>query len=346
MQSEETHMELKALRRHGWSVSALAREFGLSRSTVRKELAAEAPRCYPARAKPTALSEAQLAHIERRLEVCPGIRGTLLHAELVEDYAYRGSYVAFMRHQRRLRPSAVKEPEVRVVSEPGRQVQADWAHLGLWPLSESMLELYAMVCVLGFSRAVALRFATDLRRETAFEKLGLCLADLGGAPYEALTDRDPAFCIGQTSDGRPILAPQWVDVSRLLGVVPRVCRPYRAKTKGKVERVVREVKESFLAWMTGRPLPSAPTLADYDELGRVWAEQVVGRRRHRTTGRIVAEAWAEERELLEPIPARILAQLVGPLSVLPSRQVVDVAQRLQGEQVEVRDLADYEVAVR
>ena len=35
MQSEETQMELKALRRHGWSVSALAREFGLSRATVR-----------------------------------------------------------------------------------------------------------------------------------------------------------------------------------------------------------------------------------------------------------------------------------------------------------------------
>jgi len=60
MQSGETHVELKALRHHGWSVSDLAREYGLSRDTVRRELASEHRRGYPERAKPTALSEPQL----------------------------------------------------------------------------------------------------------------------------------------------------------------------------------------------------------------------------------------------------------------------------------------------
>jgi transposase len=346
MQSEETHMELKALRRHGWSVSALAREFGLSRATVRRELKAEVPRRYPSRAKPTALKEAQLAHLERRLEVYPGIRGTLLHAELVQDYGYQGSYTAFIRHLRRLRPSMVKDPEVRFETHPGQQVQADWAHLGVRPLGEAMVELYAMVTVLGYSRGVALRFATDLRRPTAFEKLGLCLQDLGGSPHEVLTDRDPAFCIGQTSDGHAILAPEWVDLSRLLGLVPRACRPYRAKTKGKVERVVREVKESFLPWLSGQALGAGPALADYDELGQRWVQEVVARRRHRTTGRVVDEAWAEERQLLQPIPARVLARLTGPLTVLPNPDLLDLSPRLLGKQVELRELSDYEVAAR
>jgi len=346
MQSEETHMELKALRRHGWTVSALAREFGLSRATVRRELAAVGPRRYPSRALPTALTEAQLAHIEPRLAVCPGIRGTLLHAELVKDYSYPGSYPAFIRHLRRLRPSVVKDPEVRFETNPGQQVQVDWAHLGLFPVGEGMLELYVLVAVLGYSRAVALRFATDLERGTAFEKVGYCLQDLGGATREALTDRDRAFVIGQTSDGRAILSPEWVDVSRLLGLVPRACRPYRAKTKGKVERVVREVKESFLAWLSGQPVPARPTLADYDERGQRWVREVVARRRHRTTGRIVGEAWAEERALLEPIPARVLAQLAGRLSVLPQTSVVSISQRLLGEHVQVRDLAEYEEVAR
>ena len=230
MQSEETHMELKALRRHGWSVSALAREFGMSRATVRRELVAAAPRHYPSRAQPTALSAAHLAHIERRLEVYPGIRGTLLYAELLESYGYQGSYPAFIRHLRRLRPSVVKDPEVRFETDPGQQVQADWAHLGPFPLGETLVELYVFVTVLGYSRGVAVRFATNLERATAFEKLGYCLHDLGGSPREVLTDRDRAFVIGQTSDGRAILSPDWVDVSRLLGVVPRACRPYRAKT--------------------------------------------------------------------------------------------------------------------
>jgi hypothetical protein len=50
VEPEEIWMDLRALRRHGWSVSALAREFHLNRRTVNRELAAEVPRRYPLRA--------------------------------------------------------------------------------------------------------------------------------------------------------------------------------------------------------------------------------------------------------------------------------------------------------
>lgn len=79
---------------------------------------------------------------------------------------------------------------------------------------------------------------------------------------EIVTDRDPAFCIGSTSDGRVILATEWVDLAALLGVVPRACRPYRAKTKGKVERTVCELKEGFLPWLSGEVLPHQPTILE------------------------------------------------------------------------------------
>lgn len=68
-------MELHVLRRHGWSIGAPAREFGPNRRSVARELVAEAPRRYRRRASTTELSPAQLAHVQRRLEVCPGIRG-------------------------------------------------------------------------------------------------------------------------------------------------------------------------------------------------------------------------------------------------------------------------------
>ena len=76
----EIWMELHVLHKHGWSISALAREFGLNWRTVQRELRSPGPRCYPERAKPTALTEAQLRHVERRLSVCPVLRGTDLHA--------------------------------------------------------------------------------------------------------------------------------------------------------------------------------------------------------------------------------------------------------------------------
>jgi hypothetical protein len=57
MQSGATHLELKVLHQHGWSVSALAREFGLSRTTVYLELASPGPRRYAERERPAAMNE-------------------------------------------------------------------------------------------------------------------------------------------------------------------------------------------------------------------------------------------------------------------------------------------------
>jgi transposase len=338
-------MELKALRKHGWSISALAREFGLSRNTIRKEVQSEAPRHYPERNKPTELTPSQLAHVERRLAVCPTIRGTDLHWELQREYHYVGSYRAFSRQLLVIRPPEARDPEIRFETAPGIQTQADWAHLGLWPLEGGMVELHAMVAILGFSRVPAFRFATDCTRTTSFQRLLRCLDDLGGVTRELLTDRDTAFCIGSTSDGKAILAPEWVDLCAVLDVVPKACRPYRAKTKGKVERMVRELKESFLPWLTGEVLPPQPRLQDYDDLAREWIQERVLPRRHRTTLRYVGEAWREESQQLRPIPARILAGVAGELLVSPLPVMVDLHQRSLGEQVQVRSLAEYEVAL-
>ena len=337
-------MELHVLHKHGWSVSALARELDLNWRTVKRELASPDPRHYAERAKPTALSEVQLRHVERRLLVCPSLRGTDLHGELVREYEYVGSYPAFARHLRALRPAQVRDPEIRFETDPGLQTQADWALVGAWPLGDELVELNAMVAILGCSRAPAIRFATDRTRPTTLERLVRCLDDLGGVTREVLPDRDPAFCIGADGAGRAILAPEWVDLSQVLGVVPKACRPYRAQTKGKVERMVRELKESLLPWLSGQLLPAAPTLADYDALARRWIEEIVLVRRHRTSGRIVGEAWADERPLLEPIPPRILAGLASGRAA-PTAVVIDLELRRRGEQVQVRDLAEYEVAL-
>ena len=360
MQTGETWMELRVLHQHGWSVAALAREFGLNWRTVKRELGSDRPRRYARRESRTALTAAQLAHVERRLAVCPGIRGTVLHHELRRDYGYAGSYPAFVRHLRGIRPPERGEPVIRFETDAGAQLQADWAHADRWPLGGDMVELKVMVAILGYSRAPALRFATDTTRPTTLERLMRCVGDLGGVPHEILTDRDPAFCVGSTSDGRAILAPEWVDLCGVLGAVPRACRPYRAQTKGKVERLVREVKESFFAWLSGVSLPLAPTLDDYDALGRRWVEEVVLPRRHRTTRRVVGEAWAEERVLLTPVPPRLLATvplpplpplalpaaLPGPSAAAP--QLPPPAGEedwLLGGAVEVRDLAEYELAL-
>jgi hypothetical protein len=135
-----------------------------------------------------------------------------------------------------------------------------------------------------------------------------------------------------------------VDLCAVLDVVPRACRPYRAKTKGKVERLVREVKQSFLGWLGGQLLPTAPPLADDDQLALQWRNELVLPRRQRTTGQVIAAAWERERPLLRPVPDRLLQAPTVPAAFAPVRGDQPTARRA-GEHVQIRDLAEYEVAL-
>jgi hypothetical protein len=292
-----------------------------------------------------ALNEAQLAHVRRRLERCPDIRGTVLYRELCQDYGYAGSYPSAMRSMGPLlRAGAEQVAEVRFETDPGRQTQVDWAHIGNRQLGDELVPMYALVAILGASRVPAIRFATDRTRVTTLHAVTSCLDDLGGVTTEILTDRDAAFCVGATGDGHAVLAAEWVDLCDQLGTTPRACRPYRAKTKGKVERMVREVKEDFLPWLSGHLLPLRPALEDYDRLARQWRDEVVLPRRHRTTGLIVRDAWAAERPLLGPLPPG-LPRTLPPGRPSAATGIVDLAARRLGDRVEIRDLTEYEVAL-
>jgi hypothetical protein len=327
--------------RHGWSI---ARVFDVSWRTARRYATAETVPRYRPRARPAELTPAQAAHVARRLGAHPELRATTLYRE-VQELGYVGStppspaaFAGYARSTGRPIPRCVLRPTPACRSRPTGRLRQ-------WLVGEQLCTLHAPVAVLGFFRMVAVRFAADTTRPTTLRLLTECLTDLGGAPTEVLTDRDPALVIGSTPSGRPVFAPEWVDLAEVLGVRPRACRPYRAKTKGKVERVIRELKEDFLAWVTGQPMPPSPTLADYDRLAAHWCTQVVAARRHRTTGRVVAEAWSTERPLLRQVPDRVLSSRRGADVQVPARVVNLGALRSVGDVVEAPSLADYEAVL-
>src|SRR4029450_2287191 len=66
------------------------------------------------------------------------------------------------RRVRVLRPvDRQADPEVRFETDPGVQVQADWADCGRWLVGDQLCTLQALVAVLGFSRMGAVGFGTE-----------------------------------------------------------------------------------------------------------------------------------------------------------------------------------------
>src|SRR5216683_2122054 len=101
---------------------------------------------------------------------------------------------------------------------------------------------------------------------------------------------------GEDDQGHIVYNRALVDFARHHGFHPRACRPYRAKTKGKVERPFRYIREDFFL---------ARSFRNLDDLNRQlahWLSTAANPRLHATTQRVVNEAFAEEKPLLNPLP--------------------------------------------
>ena len=86
-------------------------------------------------------------------------------------------------------------------------------------------------------------------------------------------------------------------MARHYGYLPKACKAYRAKTKGKVERPFRYIREDFFLGRSFRKRD------DLNVQFRQWLDQVANARVHATTLRVVSEHFAEERPRLQPLPA-------------------------------------------
>jgi hypothetical protein len=120
---------------------------------------------------------------------------------------------------------------------------------------------------------------------------------LGGVPAEILYDRMKTAVLGEVDERGIVYNAKLLDRAAHYSFVPKACKAYRAKTKGKVERPFRYVREDFFLGRSFRDLE------DLNAQFRQWLDTVANARRHATTGRIVAEHFAEEKPHLQALPA-------------------------------------------
>jgi transposase len=313
------------LHRQGLSVSAIARHLCIDRKTVRSAIAKglESPK-YKTRPPRARITDPFEPYLKERLAAYPGLTAVRLWRE-VKERGYAGGYSVLRDCVRDLRPPRTAGFEVRFETLPGEQAQVDFAHFEVEfaddPGVKRVVWLFSLV--LGYSRLIWGRFVVHQDLQSVLRCHIAALEAIGGAPHEILYDRMKTAVIGEDANGVVVYNRALVDLARHYGFQPRACRPYRPKTKGKVERPFRYIREDFFLGGSFR------NLDDLNAQLRHWLDTVANPRVHATTQRVVNEAFADEKPALKPA-ARPLSD--GPQSRktgLPRRNGEHRRQSLQ-----------------
>ena len=293
-------MMILDLHKQGLSVSAIAQRTGLDRKTVRKYIqrGAVAPRYTARPPKPSVILPFE-AFVRQRVAAWPELTGTRLLREIREQ-GYTGSYTVLKRLLRRVRPPQAPVFEHRYETPAGHQAQVDFAEFRVEfthePGRERKVWLFAMV--LGHSRYLWAQFVLHQDLPTLLRCHMEALEHFGGAPREILYDRMKTAVLGEPEAGRGVVYnAKLLALGSHYGFVPRACQPYRAKTKGKVERPFRYIRADF--FMARR----FTDIGDMNRQLRHWLDTVANARRHGSTDRIVLEHFAQEQPSLQPLPA-------------------------------------------
>jgi transposase len=221
----------------------------------------------------------------------------------LQAQGYSGCYETVKRAVRPLRQAerVLAEATVRFETAPGHQAQVDWTCTWL-TFPEGRRRAQAFVMVLGYSRCLYVEFTADQRLETLIRCHEHAFDWFGGLPEEIVYDNPKTVVLRRNADGSHIeWHPVFWDFARYYGVVPRLCRLYRARTKGKVESGIKYVKRGFIL---GR---QETDLGDWTEQAHTWTREVADQRIHGTTHERPAARFTEER--LRPRDGRPAFQL-------------------------------------
>jgi transposase len=294
---EEEFGAIRALHERGLNQVQIARELGVDRKTVRKYLHT---RWKPQRraSKKHQILEPWLNFLRNRAPEV-GYNGVVLWRELLQQ-GFAGSYTSVSRWLKPLRRAAMDVPAtIRFETEPGQQAQVDWGQVTYWDESEPR-RVHLFVMVLGYSRRT-FAFGYENERMDAFlDGHARAFKHFGGRTAELLYDNPRTIVNHKNEDtGEVSWNHTFKDRMDFYGAKVRLCRYYRAQTKGKVESGVKYVKRNAMAGRRFRNI---------DELNAwllEWCTTIADERIHGTTHEKPSERFKRaEAEALISIDER------------------------------------------
>jgi transposase len=296
MISREREAEiLRLFNAERWPVGTIATQLGLHHTTVQRVLAQAglAPKFVAAR---PSMVDPYLPFMIEVLTKYPRLTASRVF-QMARERGYPGRSDHFRTIVARVRPRPPAEAFLRLRTLPGEQAQVDWAHFGKATVGRAVRTLWAFVMVLSWSRAVFLRFYLSAAMPSFLRGHVDAFRFFHGVPRVLLYDNLKSAVlerVGQAIRFHPTL----LDLSAHYHYEPRPVAVARGNEKGRVERAIRYVRDSFFA------ARSWSDLSDLNRQAEQWATGIALERRwpDDPTTRLVRDAFEEEKPRLLALP--------------------------------------------
>ena len=292
MLRKEDWMDIKTLAEKGVYQKDIAHELGLHPKTVSRALKRGGP---PPGERPKAkksMLDPFKPYIDDLLK--EGVwNGRVILREL-QAKGYTGSTTIIGDYIRPKRPLRGSRATVRFETDPGEQMQHDWGEI-VTLVAEKPTKAYFNVNTLGYSRRFHFWCTERNDAEHTYEGIIRSFEHFGGVTREVLVDNQKSAVISHRIGEKVRFNERFIDLAGHYGFTPHACRPYRARTKGKDERIVGYIKHNF--FVRYRAFES---FAHMNQLAIKWLEEEADLRLQGTVKEIVKERFL--REELSPLP--------------------------------------------
>jgi transposase len=293
MISPETRVQIRRyFYAEHWKIGTIAQALNVHPDTVRRAI--EVERFQHAEPLRPSIVDPYPPFVRQVLEQHPRLRATRIY-QMIRDRGYSGSVEQLRSTVARLRPQP-HEAFLRLQVFPAEQAQVDWAYFGSVMVGRAKRQLSCFVITLSWSRALYLKFFFDQTTENFLRGHVRAFQDWSGAPRVILYD-NLRSAVPERRGNQIHFNPRLLELAAHYHFAPRPCQVRAGNQKGRVERAIPYVRDSFWA---GRVFT---TLAECNRQALIWRDEVAHQRRWPdNSARSVDQAFAGEQPRLLALP--------------------------------------------